>query len=257
MTKSWAQAQAERYSRLAPLWARAGSLDRSELEALCQLVIEILSRCSKGNLAPTDMDVEDLIQSYVAEGILYALQTDPGKFRRQKPISHGALIGYFQNFVKDRARKNESRLKRRSEAIETETGVVRPDVEAVRQQPLAAGRLHALGFAVEALVHRSERFVEGLSPVERTVLCNFFHGDLAIAKLYPQSPRLQAEARLATAQLGLWRGRTSGRDVAAFAATRIGRFMGQAIGQPLDESHIDTIQALMGLLCDVACNEAS
>ena len=257
MTTSWGQAQASRYSELAALWARADSLDEKELTRLCLLVIEILSRCSRANLAPTDMDVEDLIQSYVAEEILYALQTDPDKFRRQMPTNHGALILYFQRFVRDRARKRESQLKRRSEGIESEAGAMRPEVEAVGRHPLTIERLHALGFAVEALVRRSERFVEGLSPVERVVLCNFFHGDLAVASLYPQSPRLQAEARLATAQLGLWRGRTSGRDVAAFATTRIGRFMGQAIGQPLDASHIEAIEALMGLLCDVACNEAS
>lgn len=257
MTTSWGQAQASRYSELAALWARADSLDEKELTRLCLLVIEILSRCSRANLAPTDMDFEDLIQSYVAEDILYALQTDPNKFKRQMPTSHGALIGYFQNFVKDRARKRESQLKQRSEGIESETGAVRPEVEEGGRHPLAIERLHALGFAVETLVRRSERFVEGLSPVEWVVLCNFFHGDLAVAKLYPDSPRLQAEARLATAQLGLWRGNTAGRNVAAFANTRIGRFISQVIGEPLDASHMEAIEALMGLLCDVACNEVS
>ena len=265
MTTSWGKAQASRYSELAALWARADSLDEKELTRLCLLVSEILSGCSKANLAPTDMDVEDLIQSFIAEKILYPLQTAPDKFKRQMPTSHGALIMYFQRVVTSRARTSESRLKRRSEGLEveveaedeTKTHYVRPEVEDAGHRPGTVERLYALGFAVEALVSRSERFVGSLAPLEREVLCNFFHGDLAVAKLYPDSPRLQAEARLATAQLGLWRGNTAGRNVAAFANTRIGRFMSQAIGQPLDASHIEAIEALMGLLCDVACNEVS
>lgn len=267
MTTSWGKAQASRYSELAALWARADSLDEKELTRLCLLASEILSGCSKANLAPTDMDIEDLIQSFIAEKILYPLQTAPDKFKRQMPTSHGALIMYFQRVVTSRARTSESRLKRRSEGLEveaepdaeakTDTRYVRPEVENAGHRPSTVERLYALGFAVEALVSRSERFVGCLAPLERDVLCNFFHGDLAVAKLYPDSPRLQAEARLATAQLGLWRGNTAGRNVAAFANTRIGRFMSQVIGQPLDASHMEAIEALMGLLCDVACNEVS
>jgi hypothetical protein len=265
MTTSWGQAQASRYSELAALWARADSLDEKELTRLCLLVSEILSGCSKANLASTDMEIEDLIQSFIAEKILYPLQTAPDKFKRQMPTSHGALIMYFQRVVTSRARTSESRLKRRSEGLEvdveaeteSETRYVRPEVENAGHRPGTVERLYALGFAVEALVSRSERFVGGLAPLERDVLCNFFHGDLAVAKLFPDSPRLQAEARLATAQLGLWRGNTAGRNVAAFANTRIGRFMSQAIGEPLDASHIEAIEALMGLLCDVACNKVS
>ena len=99
MTTSWGQAQASRYSELAALWARADKLDEKELTRLCLLVSEILSGCSKANLATTDMEIEDLIQSFIAEKILYPLQTAPAKFQRQMPTSHGALIMYFQRFV--------------------------------------------------------------------------------------------------------------------------------------------------------------
>ena len=136
MTTSWGKAQASRYSELAALWARADSLDEKELTRLCLLASEILSGCSKANLAPTDMDIEDLIQSFIAEKILYPLQTAPDKFKRQMPTSHGALIMYFQRVVTSRARTSESRLKRRSEGLEVEVEAE----DETKTHPLCAPR---------------------------------------------------------------------------------------------------------------------
>ena len=71
----------------------------------------------------------------------------------------------------------------------------------------------------------------------------------------PEVPNNKHDARVAVVQMGLWHSRTPGRDIGKFSHTRLGRFMTEAIGQPLDETHLEAVEALMGLLCDVACDE--
>lgn len=257
MTRNWDQSQAERHRKLAALWQRADCLDESELGGLCSLVLDILSRCSKANLARTDQEVDDLIHSYIVEKVLLPLQSDPEKFRQQMPTSHGALIQFFQRFVISIARKSESRLAQQSDMLETDAGEIRREAEA-RSCP--AGRLdqlHALGFSVTALHAQAARFVGGLSSVERAVLRNYCDADLSVARLFPGASQQQSLARVAAAQLGLWHGRIRGRDVREFARTRLGRFMTNTIGQPLDETHLETMEAIMSMLCDVACDETA
>ena len=266
MTTSWGQAQASRYSELAALWARADSLDEKELTRLCLLVSEILSGCSKANLAPTDMDIEDLIQSFIAEKILYPLQTAPDKFKRQMPTSHGALIMYFQRVVTSRARTSESRLKRRSEGLEVEAETEsrpRPPLCAPRgRKALAIGQVRSSACMHWGSPSRPLSVGANASSVAWLRLSGTCSAIFSTATWRsPSSTRIRPGCRpkpdWQRPRLGLWRGNTAGRNVAAFANTRIGRFMSQAIGQPLDASHLEAIEALMGLLCDVACNEVS
>jgi len=254
MTKSWDQSQGERHRKLAALWQRAESLNELELGQLCSLVLDILSRCSKANLADTDQDVEDLVHSYIVEKVLQPLQTDPEKFRQQMPTSHGALIQFFQRFVISIARKSESRLARQSDMLETESGEIRRDAEARCCPAGQIDQLHLLGFSVTALHAQAARFVDRLSAIERDVLRNYCDADLSVAGLFPGSPQQQSLARVAAARLGLWHGRIRGRDIRDFSRTGLGRFMTDAIGQALDETHLDTMEAIMGMLCDVACD---
>lgn len=255
MTRSWDQSQAERHRQLADLWQRAESLNEPELGQLCSLVIAILLGCSRTNLATTNQEFEDLIHSYIAEKVLLPLQNDPAKFRQQMPTSHGALIQFFQRFVISITRKPESRLAHRSDTIETESGEVRAEAEARSCPAGQLDQLHTLGFSVTALHEQATRFVGRLSSVERAVLRNYCDTDLSVARLFPGSPQQQALARVAVVQMGLWHSRTPGRDIGKFSHTRLGRFMTEAIGQPLDETHLEAVEALMSMLCDVACDE--
>ena len=252
MTTSWNKTQAERYRQLAELWSRAAQLNGWEIERLCILVLEILSQCSKVNLASTGQDVEDLIHAYIEERVLLRLATDPVKFAAQMPTSHGALILFFQNFVISMARKSESQLARRADTLETEEGDVRAEVESHFCQIDLVDRLQAQGFSIGKLEKDVKAFLAGVSTMERTLVHNYCDAELSMARLFPNSPQQQSLARVAVAQMGLWYGRTGNRDLAKFAQTRLGRFMMQQIGQPLNESHRETLQTLMSLICQLA-----
>lgn len=252
MTTTWNKAQAERHQELAALWLRAGTLTAAETGRLCELVIAILQRCAKVNLATTEHEIEDLIHAYVGEKILPKLMTDPDKFRAQMPVNHGALIGFFQRFVISLARQSESRQARQADGLEADTGEIRAEVEGRVCQVDLVDTLQAQGFKVAALHSAAQAFLAGLTPVERAVVQNYCDADLSVARLFPNSPAQQSLARTAIAQMGLWYGRTTGRDLQKFARTRLGRFMSQQIGQPLDESHADAIQAVMSLICQLA-----
>ena len=252
MTTTWNRAQTERHQELAGLWQRAGSLSATETGRLCELVVAILSRCAKMNLATTDHEFEDLIHAYVEERILLKLLTDPAKFRTQMPVNHGALIAFFQRFVISLARKSESRVAQQAETMETETGEIRSVVEGHACQIDLLDTLRTQGFSVLSLQANVQAFLSGLTSVERAVVQNYCDADLSVARLFPHSPAQQSLARTAIAQMGLWYGRTAGRDLQKFARTRLGRFMSQQIGQPLNESHADAIQAMMSLICQLA-----
>lgn len=253
MTKSWNEAQAERHRQLAELWQRADRLDARELGQLCVLVEQILSRCAKSKLAETDQTVDDLIHAYLDECVLSRLATDPQKFKAQKPTSHGALILFFQNFVISHSRGSESRIARQGEALETESGHLRPEVERHFATGNVVDRLQAEGFSMTQLEAEVLAFLGGMSPLERQLLDNYCEVEqLSIDKLFPNAPHLQSLARVAVAQMGLWYGKTAKRDLKQFGQTRLGRFMARQIGEPLDESHRDTVQALMGLISQLA-----
>jgi hypothetical protein len=252
MTTSWSRTQAERYRQLAELWPRATQLNGREIERLCILVLEILSQCSKVNLASTGQEVEDLIHAYIEERVLLRLATDPAKFAAQMPTSHGALILFFQNFVISMARKSESQLARQAHTLETEEGVIRPEVESHYCQIDLVDRLQEEGFSINQLEQEVRTFLAGMSSIERTLVHNYCDADLSVARLFPNSSQQQSLARVAVAQMGLWYGRTGNRDLAKFTQTRLGRFMAQQIGQPLNETHSDTLQVLMSLICQLA-----
>lgn len=252
MNTSWDNSQAERYRQLAKLWQRVECLTEGELGELCALVARILHGCSKANLARTDQTIDDLIHSYIAEKILFPLSTGPDKFKCQMPVSHGALIYFFQNFVISIARKSESRLSRQSDAIETDEGDIRPEVAGQTCETGLIERLQGQGFSVATLQVETAGFLNGMSPIERTVLHNYCSAGVSVAEQFPNSPRQQSLARVAMAQMGLWQGKTQGRDLQKFSATRLGHFMTRVIGQPLDETHLETMEALMSLLCELA-----
>ena len=252
MTTHWNRSQAERYRQLAELWARAGQLDGREIERLCVLVLEILSQCAKANLATTGFDIDDLIHTYIEEKILNRLITDPAKFVAQMPNSHGALILFFQNFVISLARKSEQQLAARADSLETEEGEIRHEVEAQLCPVNLVDTLREEGFSIQALEVEVHRFLDALSPTERQLMNNYCNEDLSVARLFPGSAKQQSLAHVAVAQMGLWRGNTASRDLARFARTDLGRFMARQIGQPLDDSHRSTLQALMGLICQLA-----
>lgn len=252
MTTHWNRSQAERYRQLAELWGRAGQLEGREIERLCVLVLEILTQCSKANLAPTGLDHDDLIHTYIEEKILYRLATDPEKFVAQMPNSHGALIFFFQNFVISLARKSENQVATKADTLETEEGEIRHEVEAHLCPVNLVDTLREEGFSIQALEADVQHFLNGLSATERQLMSNYCNDDLSVAKLFPGSARQQSLANVAVAQMGLWRGNTASRDLARFAQTDLGRFMARQIGQPLDDSHRSTLQALMGLICQLA-----
>ena len=253
MTKSWSEAQSERYRQLAELWQRADQLDVKGIERLCLLVVEILSRCAKTNLAETGQSIDDLIHAYLVERVLTRLQLDPEKFKAQMPTSHGALILFFQNFVISHSRRSESRLTRQAETLETESGDIWPAVEQHFDPESLVDRLQAEGFSMAQLEVEVQVFLDNMNPLERQLLDNYCESEqLSIAKLFPDAPHLQSLARVAVAQMGLWYGKTGKRDLAQFGQTRLGRFMARMVGQPLDESHRETVQVLMCLIRQLA-----
>lgn len=252
MKTSWEKAQAERHRQLAELWQCIDRLDEKGWERLYGLVVEILSRCSKANLAETGLELPELIDCYFIQKIFEPAQTDPAKLKRQMPLHHGALIGFFQRFAIDMARRAESRGAGCSAPLEDEEGRISQEAEACGCRQDFIDRLQAHGFSLGTLETEAEVFLAAMSPIERTVMRNYCNADLSITKLFPGSPQQQSLARVAVAQMGLWSGKTQGRDLEKFSATRLGRFMAKAIGQPLDNTHLDTMNALMSLLCELA-----
>lgn len=252
MKTSWEKAQAERHAQLAGLWQRIDCLNDKEWSRLYSLVAGILVHCSKAGLAATDLELSDLINDYFVQKILAPAQVDPAKLKAQMPEHHGALILFFKRYVISLSRKSESQLNTRSSSIETEEGELRHEVEDCGCRRPLGERLQAQGWSLPGLQQQAGAFLSGLSAIERTLIRNYCDADLSIARLFPNSPRQQSLARVAMAQMGLWSGKTRGRDLQKFAGTDLGCFMARVIGHCLENTDFDAMDALMSLLCELA-----